>query len=81
MKATRHLFPALFLFAVLQAAAQKKDSILLQSGWVPTVPNISGASIDNFNRAAPRVKSRVFVVLQFDAFAIQAFSPISYRSI
>ena len=67
MKATRHLFPALFLFAVLQAAAQKKDSILLQSGWVPTVPNISGASIDNFNRAAPREKSRAFVVLQFDA--------------
>ena len=67
MKATHRLFTAVFLFAVLQTAAQKKDSILLQSGWVPTVSNISGAYIENFNRTARREKSRAFVVLQFDA--------------
>src|SRR5688500_8185866 len=66
MKATRHLFSALFLLACLQTAAQKKDSILLQSGWVPVLSNISSSSIDHFNRTARRAKTKTFAVLQFD---------------
>ena len=67
MKATSILFACLLLFIALPLTAQRKDSILLQQGWLSTTPNVSAAAIEHFNKTASRIKNRSFVVLQFEA--------------
>lgn len=68
MMQIRQTLLAAFLFFSLTTTAQKKDPVLLlKAGRVKTDQNITEATVDHFNRNAPRHRDKAFAVLQFES--------------
>src|SRR5687767_696136 len=72
MKAARHLISCLFVFIAVSSSAQRKDSILLNQGWIHTTSNVSASSVESFNKQLSREKNKAVVVLQFESIPSQA---------